>query len=117
MGYFVFYDMDKERDGNLSYDEFITKSQKMTSVMKELDSIWEKLDEDGDGSVDNIEFYLNISEILPDAAEEYGEECFTEAFMDLDQDGDGLILESEMKQELMVLLEDNPNLKPHDAFK
>merc|ERR1712096_37651 len=105
--YFFFHGFDVGHDGELDYTEFTEKLKNMNEVMQEIDTVWTTLDEDGGGAVDNMEFYLQISEILPDAGENLGEDIFLKAFNDLDRDGDDLVSESEFKQVLMGILEDN----------
>lgn len=87
------------------------------ATFKEVDKVWDAITDGGGPTADATDFYLNLAEMLPDVAEELGEDCFLCAFNALDPDGDGEVLETVFKEHLRKEMREHPGMSAHDVFK
>ncbi|XP_010480047.1 PREDICTED: probable calcium-binding protein CML32 [Camelina sativa] len=92
----VFERVDKNKDGKISWDQFVSFTLSVTS--EELEDMFRVLDMDGDGQIDAQEFASGLVQ-----EKDNEETVLKQAFNLYDMDGDGKISASEIHVVLTCL--------------
>lgn len=83
----------------------------------DIEKVWNQIDDDGTGTADITDFYLNLAEMLPDVAEEYGEDCFACAYNAMDPEGTGEISKAQFIEILKKECLEHTDWEAHEVFK
>ncbi|XP_021966254.1 calcium-binding protein LPS1-beta [Folsomia candida] len=96
----IFTMIDKDGDGEISFSEFqavIPKGPPTMPTSKDMDSIFDDADQDGDGFWSKDEFAHHLKNmVIKTGAPEPNENDISAAFRQLDVDKDGLVSKKEM---------------------